>query len=337
MKKICFFVNIKKKSLLETISFYKQDIDILNDLAYEVKIAIKLSDIDWSCDIIFIWWWTWAFFPVFISKLLRKKTVITGTFNFKCPNAESDYFRRPWHERLLIYYSVKNTNMNIFVSEKEMLLVREFWSLKNCVYSPHIVPTDKYFPIEGNLRKENMLLSICNLTKSSLRRKCLFEMIDTVKILIKKGIDIYYYIAGHEDVGYVILKEYIQSEKLEKNVLLLGEIDETKKISLMRECTIYFQLSKYEGFGLAIAEAMACGAPVITSDVGEVSNVVGNSGILCKNYNIEEIAEKIESLLKKRIERENLSKRARAQILEKFQYSRRLNDFENILSNLLIK
>jgi glycosyltransferase involved in cell wall biosynthesis len=127
------------------------------------------------------------------------------------------------------------------------------------------------------------------------------------------------------------LREYIKNKKLNKHILLLGEIDENKKITLMQECTIYFQISKYEGFDLTIAEAMACGAPVITSDVGEVSNVVGNAGIICKDYKLNKIVEEINLLLNNKERRKDLSKHARMRILENFQYSRRLKDINNCL------
>jgi glycosyltransferase involved in cell wall biosynthesis len=263
---------------------------------------------------------------------LRIKTVITGTFNFYCPDADNDYFRRPWYEKIMIRYSVKNANINIFVSEKEMLLVKKHWNLKNCVYSPHIIQTDIYYPLETKERREDMLLSICWLQKANMRRKCIFEMIDVIEILLKKGYAIYYFIVGREGDGIVELREYIKIKKIEKNVMLLGEIDENKKISLMQECTAYFQITKYEGFGLAIAEAMACGAPVITSDVGEVTNVVGEGGVICNSYDVNKIVENVELLLKDKVTRKKLSRCARLQILEKYQYTRRFRDFERILT-----
>ena len=54
MEKVCFFTKVNKNAL-EIVNFYKQDITILKDLGYDVKIATKWLDIDWSCDIIFIW------------------------------------------------------------------------------------------------------------------------------------------------------------------------------------------------------------------------------------------------------------------------------------------
>lgn len=142
--KICFFCRISDKSKLFLVEFYNQDINILKKIDSNLTIATKYSEIDWSADVIFVWWWTYAFFPVFVSKLLGKRLIITGTFNYKCPMAASDYYRRPLLERLLIKYSIKYANKNILVSKNEYEQIYKDWNLKNMIYSPHCIDTIKY-------------------------------------------------------------------------------------------------------------------------------------------------------------------------------------------------
>jgi glycosyltransferase involved in cell wall biosynthesis len=160
-------------------------------------------------------------------------------------------------------------------------------------------------------------------------------MIDIIEMLLDKGLDILYYLAGEKGDGYNDLVKYINQKNLANHVKLLGEIDEEKKIKLMRECTIYLQISKYEAFGLAIAEAMACGAPVITSNAGELPNVIGDAGIMCENYLLTDIVSQVELLLIDRPLRDDLSKRAAKRIAENFQYSRRLLDIKQCLEKLV--
>jgi len=55
--------------------------------------------------------------------------------------------------------------------------------------------------------------------------------------------------------------------------------------------------SLYEGFGLPVLEAMACGCPVVTSSVGCTKEVTGNAALLVNPYDEKDIAEKIQKIL----------------------------------------
>ena len=122
---------------MDTIEFYKTDIDCLKEIDDKMVIATKYSEIDWKADILFVWWWTYAFLPVFIFRLLRKKVFITGTFNYYVPKGEIDYFRRPWWQRYLIKGAFKLATNNILVSKKEYDMIRRDWGCENMSYSPH--------------------------------------------------------------------------------------------------------------------------------------------------------------------------------------------------------
>ena len=54
--KICFFCKISDKSKLFIVEFYNQDIKILKKIDPSLTIATKYSEIDWSADVIFVWW-----------------------------------------------------------------------------------------------------------------------------------------------------------------------------------------------------------------------------------------------------------------------------------------
>jgi len=60
---------------------------------------------------------------------------------------------------------------------------------------------------------------------------------------------------------------------------------------LMQGAVAFVYPSLYEGFGLPPLEAMASGAPVITSNVASLPEVVGDAGILVDPMNVDQIAE----------------------------------------------
>lgn len=327
--KICFFCKIKDRKLLETVEFYKQDIDILKRIDPQLTIATRYSEIDWKADLIFIWWWTYAFLPVLIAKALGKKTVITGTFNYNCPQAARDYFRRPYWQRLLLKSATRLTDKNIFVSRLEYEEIRNDWKLKNAVYSPHGIDTKKYSP--APMRSNDFLFTICWMDKDNIHRKCIFEMIDAIQLLVPQYPEIKLYIAGHEGNATEYVRTYIEDSGLNDHIYLIGKISVKKKIDYLRNCKIYLQPSRYEGFGLAIAEALSCGAPVITSAVGEVLFVVGDSAMLIKP-DAGEIAKAIDRWMDQDTNR--ISQKARKQIEDNFPLRRRKIEINHILKQL---
>ncbi|MBI5997585.1 glycosyltransferase [Clostridium perfringens] len=93
-------------------------------------------------------------------------------------------------------------------------------------------------------------------------------------------------------------EEYINNIKclIDKNginsrVFLLGERTDVEDI--MKCCDLFVLPSRWEGFGLVVAEAMASGLPVVASNVQGVREVVGDCGLLFENENIQDLIGKI--------------------------------------------
>jgi glycosyltransferase involved in cell wall biosynthesis len=67
--------------------------------------------------------------------------------------------------------------------------------------------------------------------------------------------------------------------------------------ALMSGCDLFVLPSAWEGFGLVVAEAMACERPVVATDCGGVREVVGDCGTLVPPRNPEALATAIEKTL----------------------------------------
>ena len=75
------------------------------------------------------------------------------------------------------------------------------------------------------------------------------------------------------------IEEKVYNMDLNSRVVFLGFRKDAG--SIMKSCDISFIPSKWEGFGLVAVEAMACGKPIVASNVPGLNYVVGDSGILC--------------------------------------------------------
>lgn len=72
-------------------------------------------------------------------------------------------------------------------------------------------------------------------------------------------------IAGPDYGQERALQSQITSLGLDRNVTFLGPVFGPARFDLMRECRVFCQMSRYEGFSVALLEALACGCPVIAS------------------------------------------------------------------------
>jgi glycosyltransferase involved in cell wall biosynthesis len=78
---------------------------------------------------------------------------------------------------------------------------------------------------------------------------------------------------------------------LEERINFLGSVEDEDVVALYRSATALIFPSLFEGFGLPIVEAMACGCPVITSTRGSLAEISGNSSVIVDPENVDEISD----------------------------------------------
>ncbi len=94
--------------------------------------------------------------------------------------------------------------------------------------------------------------------------------------------------------GY--LGEALEELGLEDSVVLTGFVPEEDLPALYSGAAAFVCVSLYEGFGLPLLEAMACGTPVLASDCSSIPEVVGDAGLLVDPLEPGEIAAGLERL-----------------------------------------
>jgi glycosyltransferase involved in cell wall biosynthesis len=95
------------------------------------------------------------------------------------------------------------------------------------------------------------------------------------------------------------------------DIVFTGYLEEAALAALYRTCSAFVYPSLYEGFGLPVLEAMACGAPVITSNVSSLPEVAGDGAMLVDPYSVKQIAEGLAAVLTNADLRESLRERGR--------------------------
>ncbi|OGU15800.1 MAG: hypothetical protein A2076_14455 [Geobacteraceae bacterium GWC2_53_11] len=110
-------------------------------------------------------------------------------------------------------------------------------------------------------------------------------------------------LSGMEDPELLALAK---RAKMDNRIVFLGKIKEEDLPAVYRGALAVAYISLYEGFGLPPLEAMACGIPVIASNVTSIPEVVGDAALLVDPLDIEEIANGLKLLTEDNELRANL-------------------------------
>lgn len=121
------------------------------------------------------------------------------------------------------------------------------------------------------------------------------------------------------------------------NIINLGNLPLRDLVRAYNACDIFLAPTRLEGFGLSIAEAMACGKPVVATDCSAVPELVvdGKGGFLCGMGDVEDFSEKIRSLAQNEESRSEMGNFNRAQVQERFSLDAMCSDYLSLYQSVI--
>ena len=126
--------------------------------------------------------------------------------------------------------------------------------------------------------------------------KNLHRLIDSFAAL-PGGRDYELWIAGPRDRRYTpILQAQVRQLGLTHQVKFLDYVPYDQLPTIINQAIALVFPTLWEGFGLPVLEAMACGTPVITSNLSSLPEVTGDAALLVNPYNIGEITEAMQAV-----------------------------------------
>ena len=190
----------------------------------------------------------------------------------------------------------------------------------------HGIDTEQWRPMPEIERKPNRLIACAS---ADVPLKGLIYLIRAYDQLLPKYPDLELVVIGS-------LREGNTSRELERRGIkdkvkfVSGGLTDEDITRMYAEATIAISPSVYEGFGFPCGEAMACGAPVISTDGGSLPEVAGDAAMVVPNSNPEALAKAISTLLDDKDLRDRVGAAGRDRILREFQWSRTAENLEKI-------
>jgi glycosyltransferase involved in cell wall biosynthesis len=334
-RRILFYASVKDVNLFSTQQFYVIDINLLKESGFDVRTTNRIRDFlfFWDYDLSFIYFYRYGLFAAIVAKFLFKKVYFTGGIDDLDENFASakNYRIQKILFKLCYFFSDHCFIVSSSDANNISALYKGALPLKVSV-SKHVIEIEK-FKTEKSQIKEDIFTTIAWMeTISNVKRKG----IDLALVLFKHLIEIpgfegrKFYIIGKEGSGSEFLRNICRDLDLSDNVIFTGNLSEPVKIDLLKRSKYYFQLSKYEGFGLAALEALASHNIVIHSGCGGLKDSIGTFGIFCDIS--KEMKDNTSSIYEKMLNFDNINFiESDIYINNNFSRLRRKKDFQQII------
>jgi len=282
--RVLFYSSVRNKDLFRIQRFYHIDIELIKNIGFNIFESNRISDFlcFWKYDIAFIYFYRYGLFPAILSRLFLKKVYFTGGIDGLEESATS---RRSYMlQKILFKLCYFFSNKCILVSLADEGNVKKIYKgmlPPKTTLSFHTIEVEQY-DNEELYEKQNIFTTISWMENiENIYRKGVDKSLNVFKYLTEKTeySEAIMYIIGKEGDGSNYLKKLCAAMNISDKVVFTGSIDEDRKIDILKRSKHYFQLSSYEGFGLAVLEAMAARNIIIHSGVGGLRDTVKDYGI----------------------------------------------------------
>ena len=153
---------------------------------------------------------------------------------------------------------------------------RFFKSKKTIIYIPNIIAVDDIKNSSPKSNFDNYIISVGRLSKDKNH-----EIL--IKAFAKSNIKTHSLLIIGDGECEQILKKIILKENLSSSVKLLGYRKDV--LQFLKGADLFVSLSKHEGMPNVVLEAMACGLPMILSDIPQHKNLFSSNDVAYCKYN----------------------------------------------------
>lgn len=328
-KKILFYSSVSSLELFKTQRYYQIDIALLEDLGYDILLSNRILDsfLFWKYDILFSYFYRYSFFAALLARGFGRRVYFTGGID----SLDKDYASSYNYKIQVLFFKLCYwvSNSCIVVSRSDLKNIIKINSSKRKLsYSEHAIDTRQFV---SDIPKEKLFTTIVWMgTKSNVKRKGIDTALRIFAELKKVPAyaDYRFIIMGKKGEGVNYVQSIIDKYCLNNSVELTGEVSEEEKIAFLKRSKYYFQLSQYEGFGIAALEALCAKNVIIHSGKGGLANPVYSDQLL---FNVDNDFDNEFSVLINKMFSMDLAT-SKEDFLRYYDIQRRKEDLEAIIT-----
>lgn len=131
------------------------------------------------------------------------------------------------------------------------------------------------------------------------------------------------------------LKELAEDKGVSNHIHFTGHVSRDEVYSILKSLDVFVFPSFYEGFGVAVVEAMTTGTPVIVNDIPVLREVVGDAGVFVDATDPEEVASAMKELYDNKEKRRILGEEAEDRAKNKFSLEKTVESYTSLYRSLV--
>lgn len=263
-----------------------------------------------------------------ISKIYKKKYIATCHGSDVACGKDDTPDILPEGTRSLVNVALENASYVIVESQSIASDVMRYCS-KNPIIVHYGLDLNIFKPINKKLFEKRTVISVGSLTN----RKGYEYLLKAIKKVLEKNNTINFLIIGKGPEEQHI-KQMIKELDILNNVSIIDFIPNEKLPDYYSSSEFFALASLHEGFGIVFVEAMACGIPVVATNIAAVPEAVDGGGILVEPRNSDQLAEAMLKLLEDESLRQELSRKA-LEHAKKFSIEKRIDKIEEIYERVV--
>jgi len=266
--------------------------------------------------------------PLFTPKSKKLVFTLHDVAFITHPKSFSYFFRL--YYIFIVPINIKRAQNIITVSNYSKKEIESFYPYaKGKVMSIQLGVDEKFMVLNIPKKKQILYVGSMNERKNFAGVLKAFELLDSSEYnLVMIGAFSEHFTLDEES------KELLQKAKENPLVTFVSNISDERLVEIYNESSLFLFPSFYEGFGLPVLEAMACGTPVITSNVASLPEVGGDAVVYCDPYSVEDIKQKMEIVLRDEALQKQMVQKGLARAKE-FSWEKSAQEHMNVFQEVM--